>query len=114
MMYVHNLQMCHFLYLTNWQTTSQWSESQVHTSLILVELISLRAALDYPPFFAYFEKLLSIPAFFIDPKIVDLQNLNYNAWSVTVYQRTTVILTELVLGAALLRCRNFNSLAIFD
>lgn len=60
-------------------------------------------ALDYPPFFAYFEKFLSIPASMIDPAIVDLNNLNYNAWSVIVYQRATVILFELVLGAALLR-----------
>ncbi|KAF9263510.1 glycosyltransferase family 57 protein [Marasmius fiardii PR-910] len=59
--------------------------------------------LDYPPFFAYFEKLLSIPAYFIDPKIVDLNNLNYGAWSVIAYQRSTVILTELVLGAALIK-----------
>lgn len=61
-------------------------------------------ALDYPPFFAYFEKLLSIPASFIDPKIVDLQNLNYDSWSVIAFQRTTVIITELVLATALLRC----------
>ena len=61
------------------------------------------AALDYPPFFAYFEKLMSIPAYFIDPRIVDLNNLNYDAWSVVAYQRTTVIVTELVLGAVLLR-----------
>lgn len=60
-------------------------------------------ALDYPPFFAYFEKLLSIPAYFVDPKIVDLNNLNYDSWSVIVYQRSTVILTELVLGVAVLR-----------
>ncbi|KAF8076270.1 glucosyltransferase [Lyophyllum atratum] len=59
--------------------------------------------LDYPPFFAYFEKLLSIPAALIDPKIVDLNNLNYDSWSVIAYQRTTVIVTELVLGAVLLR-----------
>lgn len=60
-------------------------------------------ALDYPPFFAYFEKLLSIPAFFIDSRIVDLSNLNYDAWSVIAYQRTTVIVTELVLGIVLLQ-----------
>lgn len=60
-------------------------------------------ALDYPPFFAYFEFLLSLPARLIDKHIVDLSNLNYDAWSVVAYQRTTVILTELVLGAALLR-----------
>ncbi|KAF9226448.1 glycosyltransferase family 57 protein [Gyrodon lividus] len=59
--------------------------------------------LDYPPFFAYFEKLLSIPASFVDPSIVNIQNLNYDAWHVVAYQRTTVILTELVLGATLLR-----------
>ena len=59
--------------------------------------------MDYPPFFAYFEKVLSIPASFIDQKIVDLNNLNYSAWSVVAYQRTTVILTELVLGAVLLK-----------
>ncbi|KAI0033756.1 glycosyltransferase family 57 protein [Vararia minispora EC-137] len=59
--------------------------------------------LDYPPFFAYFEKLMSIPACIIDPKIVDLNNLDYDAWSVVVYQRTTVILTELLLGAVVLR-----------
>ncbi|KAH7887844.1 glycosyltransferase family 57 protein, partial [Phlebopus sp. FC_14] len=67
-----------------YDTTSQWT-------------------LDYPPFFAYFEKLLSIPAAFVDPAIVDIQNINYDAWSVVAYQRTTVIISELVLGAALLR-----------
>lgn len=59
--------------------------------------------MDYPPFFAYFEKLMSIPAYFVDPRIVDLNNLNYGAWSVIAYQRSTVIVTELVLGAVLLR-----------
>ena len=60
-------------------------------------------ALDYPPFFAYFEKLLSIPAYLVDPKIVDLNNLNYDSWSVIVYQRATVIVTELVLAIVLQR-----------
>ncbi|KAF7301365.1 Alpha-1,3-glucosyltransferase [Mycena indigotica] len=80
------LAITHSLPISQWyhDTTSEWT-------------------LDYPPFFAYFEKLLSIPAYFIDPKIVDLNNLNYDAWSVVAYQRTTVILSELVLGAVLLR-----------
>ena len=39
----------------------------------------------------------------MDPRIVDLNNLNYGAWSVVAYQRATVIVTELVLGAAFLR-----------
>ncbi|TFK55792.1 glucosyltransferase [Heliocybe sulcata] len=80
------LAITHSLPLSKWyyDTTSEWT-------------------LDYPPFFAYFEKVLSIPAYFIDKRIVDLDNLNYDAWSVVAYQRTTVILTELVLGAAVLR-----------
>ncbi|KAL1734298.1 glycosyltransferase family 57 protein [Schizophyllum commune] len=80
------LAITHSLPISQWyyDTTSEWT-------------------LDYPPFFAYFEKLLSIPASFIDPKIVDVNNLEYEAWSVIAYQRTTVILTELVLGAACLR-----------
>ena len=61
------------------------------------------AALDYPPFFAYFEKLLSAVASVLDPKIVDLHNLKYDSWSVIAYQRTTVIISELVLAVALLR-----------
>jgi alpha-1,3-glucosyltransferase len=59
--------------------------------------------LDYPPFFAYFEKVLSIPASLIDPGIVDLNSINYSAWTVVAYQRTTVILTELLLAAVLLK-----------
>ncbi|KAI0677439.1 glycosyltransferase family 57 protein [Trametes maxima] len=80
------LAITHSLPISKWyyDTTSEWT-------------------LDYPPFFAYFEKLLSIPAYFVDPRIVDLNNLNYGAWSVVAYQRATVILTELVLGAAVLK-----------
>ncbi|KAH9943342.1 glycosyltransferase family 57 protein [Epithele typhae] len=80
------LAITHSLPVSKWyyDTTSEWT-------------------LDYPPFFAYFEKLLSIPAYFVNPAIVDLNNLHYGAWSVVAYQRTTVIVTELVLGAAALK-----------
>ncbi|PPQ77384.1 hypothetical protein CVT25_010966 [Psilocybe cyanescens] len=80
------LAITHTLPISKWyyDTTSEWT-------------------LDYPPFFAYFEKLMSVPASLIDPKIVDLNNLNYGAWSVVAYQRSTVIITELVLGVVLLK-----------
>ncbi|EFP88762.2 glycosyl transferase [Puccinia graminis f. sp. tritici] len=59
--------------------------------------------LDYPPFFAFFEYLLSRIAVLVDRKIVQLDNLGYQEWSCVGFQRVTVILTELVLGAALLK-----------
>ena len=33
--------------------------------------------MDYPPFFAYFEYLLSVPASFADRQIVNVTNFNY-------------------------------------
>ena len=59
--------------------------------------------MDYPPFFAYFERLLSAAAAVLDPNIVNLHNINYDSWSVIAFQRTTVIISELVLAIPLLR-----------
>ncbi|XP_057980938.1 probable dolichyl pyrophosphate Glc1Man9GlcNAc2 alpha-1,3-glucosyltransferase [Malania oleifera] len=54
--------------------------------------------LDYPPFFAYFERFLSIFASFIDPQIVDLhKGLNYNSSTVVYFQRISVIVSDLIL-----------------
>ncbi|XP_058731852.1 probable dolichyl pyrophosphate Glc1Man9GlcNAc2 alpha-1,3-glucosyltransferase [Vicia villosa] len=54
--------------------------------------------LDYPPFFAYFERFLSIFAHLVDPQIVHLQEgLNYSSNKVVYFQRFTVILSDLSL-----------------
>jgi len=66
------------------QTTSEWT-------------------LDYPPFFAYFERLLSLFAYIVDPKIVNLQNLGYEASTAVAFQRMTVVVSELVLVFAVFR-----------
>ena len=68
--------------------------------------------LDYPPFFAWFEKILSMFAFLVDPEIVKLDNLNYNAPSVIYFQRGTVILSDLLLNYGALKCtKSFQSLS---
>ncbi|XP_077235187.1 ALG6, ALG8 glycosyltransferase family [Tasmannia lanceolata] len=66
--------------------------------------------LDYPPLFSYFEKFLSIFANLVDPKIVHLHNgLNYAADSVIIFQRLTVIISDLVLFYGVYRLtRNLN------
>lgn len=59
--------------------------------------------LDYPPFFAAFEWLLSQLARFADPDMLVVGNLDYDSWQTVYFQRATVIVTELVLVFALNR-----------
>ncbi|KAJ2365337.1 glycosyl transferase [Coemansia sp. RSA 2607] len=64
--------------------------------------------LDYPPFFAWFEWSLSHLARWWDARIVDVDNLGYAAPSCVMFQRLTVILSELVLFMALQRFVKIN------
>ena len=52
--------------------------------------------LDYPPFFAYFEWVLAKPAAYFDREMVRVQNLFYNELTVLLYQRVTVVLSDLM------------------
>jgi alpha-1,3-glucosyltransferase len=60
--------------------------------------------LDYPPFFAYFEWLISQAARLADPEMLRVENLVHASTQTVVFQRVTVILSELVLFFALKKC----------
>ena len=57
---------------------------------------------DYPPFFAYFEYILSIPAAKVDPLLVQISKTPISTENVVLFQKITVIITDIAVlfGAA--------------
>ncbi|XP_045204959.2 probable dolichyl pyrophosphate Glc1Man9GlcNAc2 alpha-1,3-glucosyltransferase [Mercenaria mercenaria] len=65
--------------------------------------------LDYPPFFAWFEYCLSILAGFFDPEMLKVENIDYRSEATVVFQRLSVIVTDLMYIYALKELYNYFS-----
>ena len=62
--------------------------------------------LDYPPFFAWFEWALSQFASLVDPNMLKVANLNYRSFETVLFQRVSVVVSDLVLAVGLKLCVN--------
>eukprot|EP00735_Rhodelphis_limneticus_P006348 TRINITY_DN18745_c0_g1::TRINITY_DN18745_c0_g1_i1::g.15248::m.15248 TRINITY_DN18745_c0_g1::TRINITY_DN18745_c0_g1_i1::g.15248 ORF type:complete len:536 (-),score=69.23,sp/Q9BVK2/ALG8_HUMAN/45.65/7e-137,Alg6_Alg8/PF03155.10/9.2e-127 TRINITY_DN18745_c0_g1_i1:163-1737(-) len=62
--------------------------------------------LDYPPFFALFEHLLSQIAVYFDPAMLEVSNLEYASTATILFQRLSVIVLDVLLLFAIRRLAN--------
>ncbi|XP_058041534.1 probable dolichyl pyrophosphate Glc1Man9GlcNAc2 alpha-1,3-glucosyltransferase isoform X1 [Ahaetulla prasina] len=60
--------------------------------------------LDYPPFFAWFEYMLSHAAMYFDKEMLSIQNLNYSSQMTVLFQKLSVIATDTLFIYAVYQC----------